>query len=95
MRSAHIDSSEVTIEVREGKVSVEGTVPERRMKHMIEDIADQCPGVKDVENKIRVQQQSQQHPSEGGSWAGSSQGASQGSAEHQGTTSGSTGKSGS
>ena len=29
MQSGHIDSSEVTIEVKEGRVTMEGTVPER------------------------------------------------------------------
>jgi hypothetical protein len=50
-----IDASEVTVEVHEGKVTLEGTVPERWMKHTIEDIADGCWGVQDVENRIRVQ----------------------------------------
>jgi osmotically-inducible protein OsmY len=56
MRAAnHIDSSEVTVEVAQGKVLLEGTVPARRMKHAIEDLADGCLGVKDIENRIRVQ----------------------------------------
>ena len=53
--SNHIDSSEVTVEVLDAKVVLEGTVPERRMKHAIEDIADSCLGVKDIENRVRVQ----------------------------------------
>jgi hypothetical protein len=56
MRAAnHIDASEVTVEVTGGKVVLEGTVPARRMKHVIEDLADSCLGVKDIENRIRVQ----------------------------------------
>jgi osmotically-inducible protein OsmY len=35
-------------------VVLEGTVPERRMKHAIEDLADACPGIQDIENRIRV-----------------------------------------
>ncbi len=54
MRARHIDSSEVTVEVTKGKVLLEGTVPQRRMKHVIEDMADACLGVQDVENRIRV-----------------------------------------
>jgi hypothetical protein len=54
IRSEHIDSSEVTIEVSGGKVTVEGTVPERRMKHAIEDMAEATFGVNDVENRVRV-----------------------------------------
>jgi hypothetical protein len=52
--SASIDSSEVTVEVKEGEVTLEGTVPERRMKHLIEDVADGCAGVKEVHNRLRV-----------------------------------------
>ncbi|HZX32881.1 MAG TPA: BON domain-containing protein [Rhodocyclaceae bacterium] len=50
-----LDASEVSVQVSQGRVSLEGTVPMRRMKHEIEDVADACWGVKDVENRIRVQ----------------------------------------
>lgn len=56
MMADSIDSSDVTIVVKEAKVTLEGSVPNRRMKHAIEDLADQCPGVQDVDNRIRVQQ---------------------------------------
>ena len=54
MEARYIDSSDVTVEVSGAKVVLEGTVPERRMKHAIEDLADACPGVQDIENRIRV-----------------------------------------
>lgn len=54
MRARHIDSSEVTVEVANGKVTLEGTVPQRGMKHAIEDMADACLGVQDIDNRIRV-----------------------------------------
>ena len=54
MEAYHIDSSEVTVEVRGAKVSLEGTVPSRHMKHAIEDLVDRCPGVLDIDNRIRV-----------------------------------------
>jgi osmotically-inducible protein OsmY len=50
----HIDSSEVTIAVKDGVVTLTGTVPERWMRHEIEDVADDCFGVKDIENNVRV-----------------------------------------
>lgn len=50
-----IDASEVSVQVNQGRVTLEGNVPMRRMKHEIEDVADACWGVKDVENRIRVQ----------------------------------------
>ena len=67
-----IDASEVTVEVKEARVTLEGTVPERWMKHTIEDIADGCHGVQDVENRIRVQSQSGGAESSGQGSTGSS-----------------------
>lgn len=52
--SEHLDVSDVTVSVAGGKVTLEGTVPERRMKHYIEDLVDACPGVQDIDNRIRV-----------------------------------------
>jgi hypothetical protein len=55
MHSDTIDSSDVTVEVTEGRVSLQGTVPERYMKHAIEDVVDSCHGVQDIDNRIRVE----------------------------------------
>lgn len=49
-----LDASDVTVSVAGGQVTLEGTVPELRMKHCIEDLVDACPGVQDIENRIRV-----------------------------------------
>ncbi|MBV8743068.1 MAG: BON domain-containing protein, partial [Sinobacteraceae bacterium] len=54
MHSHHIDSSDVTVQVSGGKVLLEGTVPDRYMKHEIENICDAAPGVQDIENRLRV-----------------------------------------
>jgi len=54
MMSSSVDSSEVTVNVSSGKVTLEGTVPDRYMKHYIEDLVDACPGVQDIDNRIRV-----------------------------------------
>jgi len=54
VRAERIDSSEVTVTVVAAKVTLEGTVPDRYTKHYIEDLADACPGVQDIENRIRV-----------------------------------------
>ncbi len=50
----HLDVSDVSVQVDGAKVVLEGTVPERRMKHEIEDIVDACPGVQDIDNRITV-----------------------------------------
>jgi hypothetical protein len=57
MDIADIDSSDVSVEVREGCVVLEGTVPQRSMRYEIEDIAATTLGVTDVENHIRVPRQ--------------------------------------
>lgn len=49
-----IDTSDVRFSVAGGLVTLDGTVPELRMKHYIEDLVDACPGVQDIENRIRV-----------------------------------------
>lgn len=58
LHDVDVDASEVTVEVKAGKVTLDGSVPERYMKHCIEDIADGCYGVKEVDNKVRVSAQS-------------------------------------
>lgn len=52
--NSDIDCSDVEVDVKDGKVVLTGTVHERWMRHEIEDTADNVPGVKDVENQIRV-----------------------------------------
>ncbi|ODV41930.1 hypothetical protein AWV79_31810 [Cupriavidus sp. UYMMa02A] len=56
-RLAHedgLDVSEVTVHVRDGVVTMEGTVNDRRSKYDIEDIAASVFGVNDVINHIHV-----------------------------------------
>jgi hypothetical protein len=50
-----VDASEIELEVRDGVVTLTGSVGHRWMKHRAEDIAEACSGVKDVDNRIRVQ----------------------------------------
>jgi hypothetical protein len=57
MDIADIDSSDVSVQVRDGCVLLDGTVPVRSMRYEIEDIAATTLGVTDVENHIRVPRQ--------------------------------------
>ena len=59
-----IEVSDVSVEVKNGKVALEGTVPERHMKHSIEDVVDDCIGVQDIDNRIRVQRASEESATE-------------------------------
>jgi osmotically-inducible protein OsmY len=54
LHSAHVDASEVTVTVRDGIVTLEGTVPELWMKHAIENISFITFAVVDVENRIKA-----------------------------------------
>jgi hypothetical protein len=66
MEAYEVDSSEVTVQVLGGKVVLEGTVPDRYMKHAIEDLADAAPGVQDVDNRIRVASRTSSGPGDTG-----------------------------
>jgi hypothetical protein len=68
-RSESIDSSEVTIAVKEGEVILSGTVPERWMRHEIENIADDSMGVQNIDNNIRIQRQTEETSTEAASAA--------------------------
>jgi hypothetical protein len=52
-----IDASEVEVQVKNGEVTLTGTVDRREMKRMAEDAAENVSGVKDVHNQLKVQQQ--------------------------------------
>lgn len=49
------DARDIDVEVTEGKVTLSGSVTSRHMKHRAEDIADSARGVKDIDNRIRVE----------------------------------------
>ncbi|HEY3698605.1 MAG TPA: BON domain-containing protein [Spongiibacteraceae bacterium] len=55
-----IDASDISVEVRNGTVTLEGSVTDRVQKHRVEDVADSCSGVKDVHNGLRVTRGSEQ-----------------------------------
>jgi osmotically-inducible protein OsmY len=54
MQRDDVDSSDVTVAVRESEVTLEGTVPQRSMRYLIEDLAAGHPAVRDVDNRIKV-----------------------------------------
>lgn len=54
MDDDHVDASGITVQVKDGTVTLTGTVDERWEKHRAEDIADACSGVRDVQNDIRL-----------------------------------------
>jgi hypothetical protein len=49
-----IDASEMEVHVQEREVTLRGTVANRSMKRLAEDVADSVPGVRDVHNQLRL-----------------------------------------
>ena len=51
----NVDASQIDVTVRNGEVILSGTVDDRQSKRVAEDIVERLPGVKDVQNQIKVQ----------------------------------------
>lgn len=49
-----LDASDITVTVKDGEVTLEGTVADRRSKHHAEDIVDAVTGVKEVHNGLKT-----------------------------------------
>lgn len=49
-----VDATDIEVHCDQGHVVLSGRVPMRWMKHRAEDIVDSLPGVKDIDNRIRV-----------------------------------------
>ena len=53
MEDDFLDASAIEVQVRDGEVTLIGTVPERSMKRRAEECAEQVMGVRDVMHQIR------------------------------------------
>lgn len=60
-RHGGIDGREIQVQVRNGEVTLTGTVLNRRMKLLTEQVIDRVSGVKDIHNQLRI------HPQESSS----------------------------
>ncbi len=60
LSEGYIDAVEIEVQVRDGEVTLSGTVPDRRSKRTAEEMVDSVRGVKDVENKIKVKPETEQ-----------------------------------
>ncbi len=68
MHDERVDASEILLSVEDGVVTLTGEVPERRMKHLAEDIADSVRGVRELRNVIRVDNGDKSFGSPGREW---------------------------
>ncbi|MDC0671960.1 BON domain-containing protein [Nannocystis radixulma] len=53
--SPHIDASDIEIRVDKGEVVVTGSVDDRYIKRLVEDLIEDVSGVRDVQNNLRVE----------------------------------------
>ncbi len=54
-QATEIDSRNVSIDVQTCMVILKGSVRDARARQRIEELVEACPGVQDVDNRIRVQ----------------------------------------
>jgi hypothetical protein len=50
----HVDASEIEVQVKDGEVTLTGTVGDRRQKREAENVAEGVSGVVDVHNQLRL-----------------------------------------
>lgn len=50
----YIDPSDVTVSVKDQVVTLTGTVEDRRTKYRIEDVIEDCGGIQDIDNQLRL-----------------------------------------
>jgi osmotically-inducible protein OsmY len=53
-RDPEIDATDIEVTVKDGEVTLSGTVESRRVKRLAEDLVDDVYGVKDVQNRLRM-----------------------------------------
>ena len=60
----YVDASDIKVSVKNGEVTLEGTVDDRRAKRIAEDVSELAAGVKDVHNRLRIEQATEavKHP---------------------------------
>lgn len=71
MRDHAIDASDISVEARNGAVTLSGSVDNRRLKHYVEDLVENCAGVRDIDNRLTVRARDSRRQSGSGSPGGS------------------------
>ena len=82
----HVDASHVTVSVKDGELTLDGTVDSRDAKRRAEDAVEHISGVKHVQNNLRVQDRSSSSSSSYGSTGSTYAQGSEANASGQGVT---------
>ncbi len=53
-----LDATDIQVEVRDGEVTLTGSVEDRRQKRFAEDVAESVSGVEDVHNQLKIRNRS-------------------------------------
>lgn len=53
--SPEVDASEITIAVKNGDVILSGTVPEREMIYLVDELMEEIHGIKNIDNHIKLE----------------------------------------
>lgn len=62
--SHHIDARNIAVEVNQGNVTLTGTVGQRRMRYMAEDLVEGVMGVANINNQLKVQSEPMSRPTD-------------------------------
>jgi len=73
-----VDASNITVSVKDGEVTLNGSVTSREAKRRAEDVVDDISGVKHVQNNLRVQTASASGTAYSGNYATSSSSSAEG-----------------
>lgn len=76
---AHLDASEIEVDVKDGEVTLSGAVNDRQSKRRAEDCAERISGVSHVQNNLRVQSSQSSSTSRSADSGATTYGASSGS----------------
>ncbi len=52
-----IDASDIEVEVKEGEVTLTGTIADRHMKRLAEELIEDISGVRDVTNQLKLKKE--------------------------------------
>jgi osmotically-inducible protein OsmY len=74
--NAYIDATDIEISVSNGEVILSGTVEDRTAKRRAEDVAEAVSGVRNVENRLRIQNTVEKMSNDSGKSSDSSSGKS-------------------
>lgn len=51
---SYIDATEIVVTVKDGEVTLEGSVPDKDQKYYAEEVAEKVPGVSGVNNLLKI-----------------------------------------